>query len=323
MTEPTPKNPIKTHRKKPFFLWLVLLMLSLASTFSMRMLYLKQQLLETHLKSIQIKQDHANSASEIAIQSVKLELEKISQTQKEISVEEEGTLYKALFAIELAQLNAEWGNDSVTTIALLKKADVLLSQTNDAALFAVRQALAHEISLVESQPVVDVAGLLSQLDALQKLVDDYTPTTQLSSTITPSNSTPDYSRGTWQERLKQTLLSFKQFFIIRHHDNPLEPLMSPAFLTAQKEIIRLRLQEAEWAILQKNEAIYKLTIKQACDNIMRGFDTKNPVVMTLLKSLEKLQSTSLQTQAFIPNESLPLLEAILKKSSSEQPGASS
>lgn len=319
MTQVTPVKAPKA--KKSVLLWLGLFCIGAGTLFAGRMLYLKQEALDTRLNTISTNQNKSMAEWSLEFNTLKLELEKLNKEHETAPVDEAWALYKAQFAIQLAQMNAKWGNDSATTLALLKEADHLLSQLNDASLFPVRQALAHEIAMIESQPLIDTAGLLSQLDALQELIGTYTPTPPPLSNQAASLSKT--TQNSWRDRLKATLLSFKQFFIIRHHENPLEPLMSPAFLTAQKEIIRLKLQEAEWALLQKNEPIYQMTLKQTREIVVRAFDPKNSIIINFLKNLDQLQSTSIETHAFIPTESLPLLQALLHHSSVPESGAAS
>ena len=48
--------------------------------------------------------------------------------------------------------------------------------------------------------------------------------------------------------------------------------MSPLYESILKESIRLNLQEAQWAILNNNPAVYQLALKQAITNLKRTFN---------------------------------------------------
>ncbi len=317
------KTPDHKNPRGQLLLWFVLLLVIGSVLYAGRFFYITQQQLVLHLETIDTHQQITMAKTTKKIDEFKLELSKIN-TRDAMNTDQQWSLYKAQYAIQLAQLNAKWSDDTATTIALLQQADSFLSKQSQAQLFSVRQALAREISEEQTATILDVPGLLSQLDALQQLVATDTFTKPIhTQTRKPTPTTPAPVPETWRGRLKETLLSFQQFFVIRYHESPLEPLMSPAFQTVQKEIIRLNLQEAEWAVLEKNNTIYQLALKQAYENICRAFDTKNDKVTIILKQLEQLQTIALQTNPAIPNESLPLLETVIKNMTPAQPGAAS
>lgn len=313
-------KPIKP--RKPLLLWLTLLTLTGGVLYAGRFFYMTQQQYLLKLNALSQHQRFLTTQTAKKFDTLNLELLKM-HTPDAKNTDLQWSLNKAQYAIELAQLNAKWGHDTSTTIALLQQADQFLSQHNNAQLFAVRQALAHEIAEAKATPHLDEPGLLSQLDALQQITANYSFEKSIvlepSSTTTPTT----LSQDNWRERLKVTLLSFKQFFVIRHHDSPLEPLMSPAFQTAQKEIIRLNLQEAAWAVLERDDTIYQLALTQARDNFLRAFGKDSEKRTHILKQIEQLQTIKLQAQAFIPNESFPLLEAVLNGTTPTQSGATS
>jgi len=218
---------------------------------------------------------------------------------------------KAHYAIELAQLNAYWGTDRASTIALLQHADHFLSQSHDPKLFPVRQALSADISTLQAAPVIDVIGLLSQLDAIQQLVMSHS----FKSTI-PATSPPLTQQGlsqatTWRKRLQADLNLLKQFFIVRYRQDPLEPLLTPAFKTMQRETIRISLQEAQWAVLQRNNVIYTFAIQQAVKHIELTFGKESAETADILKQLKPLQAVSIQFDAIIPEQSLRSLDQFM------------
>ncbi len=229
-------------------------------------------------------------------------------------------LLKARYAIELAQLNAYWSSDRTATIALLKQADNLIAQHQYPQLFTVRQALAREITAQETAPTLDQAGLLSQLDALQQQITTrpfkQAPPPAIENSITSQTPTLPAS---WQERLHACTRLLKQFFVVRYHPDPLQPLLTPAYKALQRETIRLSLQEAQWAILQRNEAVYQLALKQALRNIQRAFGKNNASTQPILKQLQRLASIAVQETKIIPEESLTTLNQVMDTLSSPPP----
>jgi uroporphyrin-3 C-methyltransferase len=208
-------------------------------------------------------------------------------------------MLKAQYAIELAQLNAYWGTNKATTLTMLEQADQFLAQSSESKLFPVRQALSQDLSTQRMAPSLDEIGLLSQLDALQKLVMHYALNHNLSST--PTLSTTDF----------QTNLNFiKQFFIIRYRPDPLEPLLTPAYKLMQRETIRISLQEAQWAVLQHNDAVYHFALNQANQYVEFTFGAGSPETLQIVQQLQPLQAISVQLNPIIPEHALDLLQQL-------------
>lgn len=74
-------------------------------------------------------------------------------------------LLKARYYLELAQINVHWSDNFNTSVALLQQADALLKGMNIPKIFTIRQTIAKEIAQLKSISVVDITGILSQLDA--------------------------------------------------------------------------------------------------------------------------------------------------------------
>ena len=81
----------------------------------------------------------------------------------------------------------------------------------------------------------------------------------------------------------------EKMVIIRRDDENISPLISPLYESILKENIRLNLQEAQWAILNNNPAVYQLTLKQAIINLKKSFNKTSQDISSLLKQLQDLQ----------------------------------
>lgn len=225
-------------------------------------------------------------------------------------------LLKAQYALELAQFNAQWSEDKTTTIALLKQADGFLAENNNPELIPVRQTLANEILVEENASTTDVTGLLSQLNAIQHYIATCPYNKSIAkqeNTLSRPTATP--APLTMRARIHASLKTLKTFFIVHHHTDPLQPILTPAYKKLQKEIIRLNIQEAEWAILQRNNTVYQLSLQQACDNIRHAFGKGNMKAEQIIQQLEHLQLIQIQETNPIPKESLTALLKIINHQS--------
>jgi|GEM_PF-1048838 len=220
---------------------------------------------------------------------------------------------KARYYLELAQVNAHWSGDLQTTTALLQQADDLLAQVHDQRVFAIRQAIAKEIVQLQAIPSIDTAGLLSQLDAAQRGVaalslKNSVPDSATTPPVAPANKTP----SAWRERLKESVSLLEKLVVIRRHDEPIQPLPTPGQEALLRESIRLNLQAAQWAVLQKNDAVYQLSLAQAIKTIKQSFKQQAPNTQALMKQLQDLQQTHLTQKTPVLEQSLPLLNQLIE-----------
>ena len=233
-------------------------------------------------------------------------------------------LLKARYYLELADINSTWGHNKASTLALLQQADDLLVNLQDPELSNVRQALIKEMTQLQINPGVDLVSLLVKLDVVQQRV------TQLS-IKNPFNLEKDKSVETknngvtssWRAQMHKSLLVLKQLVLIRHHDEAVEPLLSPEHESILRETCLLNLQEAQWAVTQQNQELYLLSLKQAVNTINRAFDLKEPNTQSLLKEIQTLQQMPLERAIPLSKEPLLLLNQIIKSQKNRTPSSTS
>ncbi len=232
-------------------------------------------------------------------------------------------LLKARYYIELATINAHWSNDTPTTAALLQQADQLLAAQHDQRLYPVRQALASEITQLNSVAPLDKAGLLSALNALQNTLEQLPlkNNAMLKKTNTTADSSPPLTG--WRAQLQQTMQQLGKLIVIHHHDNAIQPLMTPAYEAMLLESIRFNLQMAAWAVLQNNQAVYQLSLSQASQQVNLRFDINAANTQALLKQIAQLQQQQITQQKIVPDRSLPLLNDYIAVKSAGSVGESS
>ncbi len=221
-------------------------------------------------------------------------------------------LLKARYYLELAQINNQWSDDSLATVALLEQTDNVLANFTDAEVLALRKTLAKEISNLNATPKLDLIGILSQLNAAQDEVTDLSIKPMIVSANEAPTPTSNPQTTGWRQHLQQSIAFLQTLVVIHHHDDNLLPFPTPAYESMLREGLRLNLQEAQWAVLQKNEAVYQFSLSQALKNINRSFDTKTSGVSALIKQLQVLQQAQLIINKSSLSESLPLLNHFIE-----------
>lgn len=222
-------------------------------------------------------------------------------------------LLKARYYLQIAQINAYWSDNLQTTEILLEQADALLSNLHDQRLFEVRQAIAQEISQIKSISHIDMAGILSKLDAISNealklpVKKDVLPEQENSNT-----KDPERTPAAWRERLKNSVNLLERLVIIRRHDEGIQPLLSAEQETMLRETIRLNIQEAQLAVLQRNEEVYKLALNQAIQNVQKHFKTDAAPTKVLLSQLEEMKKINLNQTKPDLKRSLTLLNQLIE-----------
>jgi uroporphyrin-3 C-methyltransferase len=228
--------------------------------------------------------------------------------------------FKARYYLELAQINAEWSTNNDTTIALMKQADLLLSNLHDQHLLKIRQSIAGEIAEVKAIPPLDIAGMLSILN----LAYDELNSIPLKSSIRSIHQNQEVSDtkttpSTWREQFKQSLDFMKTLIVIRKQNEPIEPLPSSSEELMLREQVQLNLQAAQWSILEHNDTVYQWSIAQAIKRINHSFDLEDPKIKALLQQLDDLQKVHLIQQKNPLKESLQLLNDFIQSKDQEKP----
>lgn len=282
--------------------------------------YFNTQIAE--LKHNQNKNKEKSTIKIDAIQQNQNELQNrltnlIEQTQAAINQrpyqKQDWLMLKARYYLELEQINVHWSDDFSSSIELLQQADNLLKQLNEPKIFDVRQAIAKDIAQLQSIPTLDIAGLLSQLDAAQISVGNLTIQSNIgeSKTEKKNETTKTLNPTAWRSRLQDSLNLLEKLVIVRRNDENIKPLMSPLFESLLRESIQLNLQEAQWAILNKNPVVYQLALKQAITNLKRAFKDETQDTGALIKQLKKLQQIKLNQEKPVIGLALPLLNQVI------------
>ncbi|MCL9685796.1 uroporphyrinogen-III C-methyltransferase [Legionella maioricensis] len=282
---------------------------------------------EIKAKIAQLKQTQTDSQEQVETKTNELKQtqgtlqNKIDQLSKQLQTAMDQKLYqnqdwlllKARYYLELAQINAHWSDNFDAAISLLQQADKLLEQLPAPKIFTVRQAIAKEIAQLKAIPTVDIAGLLSQLDAAQISISNLTIQATIDQTESATEAEPPKTANpsAWQTRLQDSVNLLEKMVVIRRSDENIKPLMSPLYESILRESIRLNLQEAQWAIINNNPVVYQLALKQATLNLKRTFNQSSQNTAALLKQLNELQEIKITQEKPVINLALPLLNQMI------------
>jgi uroporphyrin-3 C-methyltransferase len=221
-------------------------------------------------------------------------------------------LLKAKYYLELAQINAYWSKNFDSTAALLEQADMLLKNVHTPKLFTIRQTIAKEITQLKTTEQIDITGILSQIDGAQTGVNNLT----IKTITTPQDNAnqialQSQNKTGWRAQLQDSMNFLKTLVVIRHTNEPIQPIISPIIERAIKESIHLYLQEARWAVLNNNPEVFQQSLEQAIKSIRSNFNPNSQHTKELIKQLVSLKGTQLTQEPPEVGKALPLLNQLI------------
>lgn len=232
-----------------------------------------------------------------------------TQNQKENNWQ----LVKADHLLDIAQLSVYWEHNTHPAIGLLEAADTLINDLHNPSYTPLRKTISGEILALKAVPTVDTVGLLSTIHALSEKLTSLPLSVehfkQPPATDAPEGTPTD--KKAWRSMLDNSLNALSKLVVIRYRQKPLTPLLSPKNQQDLREKIQLVLQQAQWAVIQKNQALYALSLKQAYHAIETNFNTDSTQVNAVLDSLTTLKKENIAPALPDISQSKKLLQDIL------------
>lgn len=188
-----------------------------------------------------------------------------------------------------------------TAQSLLESADRLVQEIDDVGLIALRQAIADDLVAINGIRVPDYQGMAFTLNALAKQVDNLRlplepkqPQTvgEQANTTEPVEKT-DPIDTSWQQQLKAKLVTLaarlKGLVTIRRTDQPVEPLMPPEQQIYLAQNLHLMLEQAQLALLRKNQALFQQSLDKSLGWIRTHYDPTDDASISFVTTLNELK----------------------------------
>ncbi len=219
--------------------------------------------------------------------------------------------------IQLAHYNLTYLHNSDSALTALTLAQNQLDQiiSPDFRLENLRSLVASSIASLKTLPHIDLAATLAQLHDLQMKI----PQLPLLSTAIPvatmanaTTNSPEEKK--WIRAIQDSLKSFRQLIVIRRLDKPIEPLLPEAELQYLQHNLQLLLQQAQWALLHDESAIYQSSLQQFQENVQTNFASDSIITQTIMQTINQLKKIDLPTSPLNLNPILEVLSAVEKTS---------
>lgn len=207
------------------------------------------------------------------------------------------------YLLRLANQRVLMENTKDGALALLKSADKILKETDDVSIYEVRKALAEDIAALEAVPTLDTEGVFLKLGALngqvQNLrlipISEQHKLPELIEEVAPevvSESWTNDLKASWSKAADK----LGSLVVIRHRDEPIEPLLSPEQTYYLQQNLHLMLEQAQLALLQRKQASYDASLNKAHSWIGTYFEQQDAATQSLLNGISELKTVKVTTQ---------------------------
>ncbi|CAD5106353.1 uroporphyrinogen-III C-methyltransferase [Zestomonas carbonaria] len=197
-------------------------------------------------------------------------------------------LAEAEHLLRLASLRLSALQDINSATVLVQGADDILRDQDDPATFAAREQLAKALVTLRSLSEVDRTGLFLQLGALRA------QSAQLNSLAPAFVGQGDghfslTADGDGSSRWAQWWEALSRYIRIDFDaDQNIRPLLAGQSLTQVRLALTLALEQAQWAALNGQQAVYQQALGQARDVLESAFNDDNPDRQALLARIAEL-----------------------------------
>ncbi len=262
------------------------------------------------------------AADKIGVEELHLRLtrsmQQINAKQQDNSTE--WLLAEVEYLLRLANQRVLMEKTSDGALTLMKSADKLLKETDDVSIYEVRKAVAADIAALEAVPVVDTEGVFLKLGAMNAQVDKLRLIPLAEKRELPEllkEITPDSVSETWTAGLKanwnKAMDKLSSLVVIQHRDEKIEPLLSPKETFYLKQNLHMMLEQAQMALLQREQGAYDNSLNKAQKWAAEYFDKKDAATQAIVRGLEELKPVKVAPEVPEITGSLRELKAYLKR----------
>lgn len=296
MTTNEEEVPIKENKKPKVFLWkgigilfalfAVLVVIYLLYAVNMKFADVNhalnkiEQLTQNKIAELERNTELSQKNTNQSLETLKEEI-----TKKNAFNQDEWTQSETRYLIKLANDKVQLENNVPAAILLLKMADKLVSEMKDGETLALRQAIAQDISSLQSVPVVDITGLYLRLTALSGKIDQLALINK--PTMTQAKTNSETPTSWWQRGLHHTWEGLREVVVVRYNETGKLPLIPPDLQVYFYQNVQAVILEARWALLHGESTIYKNSLNEAITWI-KEYAIQNTNTQSTMNELNEL-----------------------------------
>lgn len=195
--------------------------------------------------------------------------------------------------LRLAQQHLLLTRDIVGARTLLDVADQLLAAHGDNRLLPLRQAMARDRLALTAAQNVDVPGLYLRLGAFSERVATLRLPAEGGRHMAAAGTAAPVPAAAGM--VESGLARLRGLVTIRHHDEPVHPLLSDTDRALVRESLRLDLAQAQLALMRAEPAIFRASLEAAKARLVRYYgQLPKAEYQGLVRELEALAATDIR-----------------------------
>jgi len=220
-------------------------------------------------------------------------------------------LAEAEYLLELATRRLQLERDLDGAEAALSAADQRLASLNDPLLTRTRSFISEELQAVRAVPRLDVDGMVLELGALSKGIDQMvlagTPHEE------PEVAAGDEAVGGVRGFLRSMWRDIKSLVIIRRHDAGNLPLTTPDQRLLLRQNLRLKLETARLSLLRNHAPAYRAALSEADEWVTRFYAADHEATISMHEALTRLAAIDVAPELPSTEQSLQALREAIKR----------
>ena len=260
----------------------------------------------------------------------RLKIEQLARVELETSIEQlhtelgrdrhAWTLAEVRYYLRLANTRLLLLADVSSALRGLELADARIKALASPSMHKLRGLLNDEISALKTVPKVDLEGASLRLISLVKQVEDLPILAPSRSAAAKSEVAKPTDIKDWRGHLSAIWAEMKTLVTIRKIDRPVDALLAPEQSIFLRHNLRLKLEAARLALLQKDTAVYQASLTEVAEWIAAYFNPDAAVVKALLTQINDLLIIELQPALPDISRSLSEVEKLEKQVVNAQGG---
>jgi uroporphyrin-3 C-methyltransferase len=199
-------------------------------------------------------------------------------------------LAEAEHLLRLASLRLSALQDISSAQALVQGADEILREQNDPGSFAAREQVAKTLVALRSTEQPDRTGLFLRLGALRdqvisltELAPEYKDRGESLLGLTADGDGASRWAQWWDQISRYIRIDFNA-------DKNVRPLLAGQSLSQVRLALSLALEQAQWAALNGQAAVYSQALDEARDVLKGNFNPDNPQSKVMLEQVAELST---------------------------------
>lgn len=223
-------------------------------------------------------------------------------------------LTEAEYLLQLANQRLLLGGDPKTAFEQLLSADNIIHDVDDSGLLPARAALAKDIAALKAVDVVDTEGIYFELEAVAAQAQQLHLIEAVE--IKDAAPIPASATATLTERLQTGLRAavhkLYQLVQIRRRDEPYKPLLAPQYEAALQQNVKLAFEQAEVALLTRNQKLYEHSLAKARDWLVTYYTVDEHATQAVVAQIDELIAKRVEVALPDISESRRELKAYIK-----------